>query len=96
MFRLRVKILQRPATVAQWLRRRAAEPKDAGSIPAAVAAFLVEAKTECARVPRFQHILKIPWWSKLIQSPLLQRMEFHTNIYWREIWRNRLGKASLR
>lgn len=42
--------LEMPFTVAQWPRRRAAEPKDVGLIPAVVAAFLVEAKSETAWV----------------------------------------------
>lgn len=34
-----------PAMVAQWSRRCVAEPKDRGSIPSAVAAFLTEVKS---------------------------------------------------
>lgn len=39
-----------PAAVAQWIRCYAAEDEDAGSIPAAVAAFLMEARRKNARV----------------------------------------------
>lgn len=39
-----------PAVVAEWLRRCAAEPKDAGSMTVMVAAFLVKAKTPCVQI----------------------------------------------
>lgn len=39
-----------PATVAKWQRLRAAETKDTGSIPAAVAAFQMKAKSKNAYV----------------------------------------------
>lgn len=32
---------------ARWLRRSAVDPKDTGSIPAVVAAFQMEGKSEC-------------------------------------------------
>lgn len=60
------------AAVAQWLRRCAAEDKDAGSIPASVAAFRMEAKSEKRKRPcvwRFRRMLKIPRWSELIRTP---------------------------
>lgn len=48
--------LSPPALVAQWLRRLAGEPKDAVSIPAAVAAAQMEAKCENVCVDISAHI----------------------------------------
>lgn len=47
-----------PAGPAQWLRRCAADPKDANSIPAAEAGFLMEVKSEIVLASRFWRMLK--------------------------------------
>lgn len=52
-------LLDGPATVAQRLWRCAAEPRDVGSIPGAVADFLMEATSEDARMSRFWRLLRI-------------------------------------
>lgn len=58
--------------MAVWLRHCAAQVKDAGSIPASEAVFLMEAENENDRVSRFWRTSKTPRWSKLIRvSPLL-------------------------
>lgn len=54
------------AAMAQWLRSYAVEPKDAASVPAAVAAFRVET-TENTHVSRFRRRLK----AKLIRRVFL-------------------------
>lgn len=45
--------------MVQWPRRRAAGPKDAGSVAAVMAAFKVEAKGENAHVLKFRCKLSI-------------------------------------
>lgn len=51
-------------------------PKDAGSVLAAGAVFLVEAKNEISCVSRFGLSVKIFRWSKLIRGPSLPRCSF--------------------